>query len=73
VNSKLYAKALEGVKQWPKGRCLTKKTRGQKSRETVSLTRNMCLIIDDNLNVHSCSLKPVILSKKTILEQNWPF
>jgi hypothetical protein len=33
----------------------------------------MCLIIADNLNVHSFSLKPVILSKKAILEQNWPF
>jgi hypothetical protein len=37
VNSKLFEKALKGVKQWPRGRCLTKKTRGQKSRETVSL------------------------------------
>jgi hypothetical protein len=38
VNSKLFAKALKGVKQWPRGRCFTKKTRGQKSRETVSLS-----------------------------------
>jgi hypothetical protein len=38
VNSKLFAKTLKGVKQWPRGRCLTKKTRGQKSRETVSLS-----------------------------------
>ncbi len=37
MNSKLYAKTLKGAKQWPRGRCLTKKTRGQKSRETVSL------------------------------------
>ncbi len=29
----------------------------------------MCLIIADNLNVHSFSLKLVILSKKDILEQ----
>ncbi len=39
VNSKLFAKTLKGVKQWPRGRCLTKKTRGQKSLETVSLRK----------------------------------
>jgi hypothetical protein len=33
----------------------------------------MCLIIADNLNVHSFSLKPVIFCKKAILEQKWPF
>ncbi len=33
----------------------------------------MCLIIADNLNVHSFSLKAVIFGKKTILEQNEPF
>ncbi len=32
----------------------------------------MCLIIADNLNVHSFSLKPVIFGKKAILEQNGP-
>jgi hypothetical protein len=32
----------------------------------------MCLIIADNLNFHSFSLKPVILCKKAILEQNLP-
>jgi hypothetical protein len=37
VNSKLFAKTLKGVKQWPRGRCLTKKNRGKKFRETVSL------------------------------------
>ncbi len=25
VNSKLFVKTLKGVKQWPRGRCLTKK------------------------------------------------
>ncbi len=30
----------------------------------------MRLIIVDNLNVHSFSLKPVIVCKKAILEQN---
>jgi hypothetical protein len=33
----------------------------------------MCLIIADNSNVHSFSLKPVIFCKKAILEQNWLF
>jgi hypothetical protein len=33
----------------------------------------MYLIIADNLNVHSFSLKPVIFCEKAILEQNWPF
>jgi hypothetical protein len=33
----------------------------------------MYLIIDDNLNVHSFSLKPVFFGKNTIIEQNWPF
>jgi hypothetical protein len=33
----------------------------------------MYLIIADNLNVHSFSLKLVILGKKAILKQNWPF
>jgi hypothetical protein len=33
----------------------------------------MCLIIADNSNVHSFSLKPVLFGKKTILEQKWPF
>jgi hypothetical protein len=33
----------------------------------------MCLIIADNLNVHSFSLKPDIFGKKAILEQNRPF
>jgi hypothetical protein len=32
----------------------------------------MCLIIADNLNVHSFSLKPVIFGKKAILEQKGP-
>jgi hypothetical protein len=40
VNSKLFAKTLKGVKQWPRGRYLKKKTRGKKSRETVSLNEN---------------------------------
>jgi hypothetical protein len=39
VNLKLFAKTLKGVKQWPRGRYLTKKTRGKKSRETVSLKK----------------------------------
>ncbi len=33
----------------------------------------MCLIIADNLNVHSFFLKQVIFSKKSIMEQNLPF
>ena len=33
----------------------------------------MGLIIAENLNVHSFSLKLVIFGKNTILEQNWPF
>jgi hypothetical protein len=33
----------------------------------------MCLIIAENLNIHSFSLKKVIFVKKAILEQNWPF
>jgi hypothetical protein len=32
-----------------------------------------CLIIADNFNVHSFSLKPFIFCKKVILVQNWPF
>ncbi len=31
VNCKLHGKMLQGVKQGPKGRCLMKKTKGQKS------------------------------------------
>ncbi len=33
----------------------------------------MYLIIADNLNVNSFSLKPVIFGKNTIIEQNGPF
>jgi hypothetical protein len=39
VNSILFAKTFKGVKQCPRGRCLTEKPRGQKSRETVSLRK----------------------------------
>jgi hypothetical protein len=41
--------------------------------EFLCLTRNMCLIIADNLNVRSFSLKPVIFGKKAIFGQTWPF
>jgi hypothetical protein len=40
ANTKSYAKRRQSVNQGPRWDCLIKKTEGQKSRDTVPLTRS---------------------------------